>query len=55
LAFDFHVFREQQYALDYEENADYQADDVREHNDDYAEDYAEHCQRWFGDCYAYLL
>jgi hypothetical protein len=55
LAFNFHVFGEQQYALDYEEDAYDVSDDVWEDDDDYAEDYAEHCQRWFRDGDAHFL
>jgi hypothetical protein len=55
LTLDFHVFGEQQYALDYEEDAYYDSDDLWEDDDDYAEDYAERCQRWFGDGYAHFL
>jgi hypothetical protein len=55
LAFDFHVFREQQHTLYYEENSHYPLEDSWNRDHYYAEDYAYHCQNWFGDGDAYSL
>ena len=52
---DFHVFGEQQGALNYEEKANDQAEKGWENDDDNAEDYAKHRKRWFRDGDTYFL
>jgi len=47
LVSDFHVFCENQGALNYEEKANDHAEKGSENNYDYAEDCAKHCKRWF--------